>query len=413
MNRTEIGITKQTAARYLLMKQGLFGDYTFEGKSGAYAYVRQAGCIQFDPVDSVGRNAELTLQSRVKGFRKKDLYSLLYRDRLLVDYFDKELAIIPTEDWPYFRKYRDLCRRNGQRFEGLAELEEQAVAYIRKHGYVSSATLPLSGNISWHSSIHWSGDWDGGPTKASRSVLEQLYTAGELIIHHKDGARTYYDLAEKHIARELLEAEDPLPDVYDYSKWRVKRRIGAVGMLWNRGSTAFLGIREMSPADRNRIFEELYADGETVQVHVEGIRTVFYVLREDVPLLEKAMNSTDTSHRCEFLAPLDPLLWDRALIEKIFDYQYTWEIYTPREKRKYGYYVLPVLYGERLVGRIEPVIVNGELVVKGIWLEPGVRKTRKLNQAINVRLKRFARFNDCTYTEQDLWDAPVQEPTHP
>ncbi|MBR0477616.1 MAG: winged helix DNA-binding domain-containing protein, partial [Solobacterium sp.] len=110
---------------------------------------------------------------------------------------------------------------------------------------------------------------------------------------------------------------------------------------------------------------------------------------------------------------LDPLLWDRALIEKIFDYQYTWEIYTPREKRKYGYYVLPVLYGERLVGRIEPVIVNGELVVKGIWLEPGVRKTRKLNQAINVRLKRFARFNDCTYTEQDLWDAPVQEPTHP
>ena len=184
-------------------------------------------------------------------------------------------------------------------------------------------------------------------------------------------------------------------------------------MLWNRGSTAFLGIREMSPADRNRIFEEQYADGETVQVHVEGIRTVFYILREDVPLLEKAMNSTDTSRRCEFLAPLDPLLWDRALIEKTFDYQYTWEIYTPREKRKYGYYVLPVLYGERLVGRIEPVIVNGELVVKGIWLEPGVRKTRKLNQAINVRLKRFARFNDCTYTEQDLWDAPVQEPTHP
>ena len=413
MNRTEIGITKQTAARYLLMKQGLFGDYTFEGKSGAYAYVRQAGCIQFDPVDSVGRNAELTLQSRVKGFRKKDLYSLLYRDRLLVDYFDKELAIIPTEDWPYFRKYRDLCRRNGQRFEGLAELEEQAVAYIRKHGYVSSTTLPLSGNISWHSSIHWSGDWDGGPTKASRSVLEQLYTAGELIIHHKDGARKYYDLAERHIARELLEAEDPLPDVYDYAKWRVKRRIGAVGMLWNRGSTAFLGIREMSPADRNRIFEEQYADGETVQVHVEGIRTVFYILREDVPLLEKAMNSTDASHRCEFLAPLDPLLWDRALIEKIFDYQYTWEIYTPREKRKYGYYVLPVLYGERLVGRIEPVIVNGELAVKGIWLEPGVRKTRKLNKAINVRLKRFARFNECTYTERDLWDASVQKPPHP
>ena len=183
------------------MKQGLFGPYIFEKKDGALAYIEQAGCIQYDPVDSVGKNAELTLQSRVKGFRKKDLYQLLYKDRKLFDYPDKELSIIPMKDWPYFDRYRKLCKQRKTEFEGLEDLEEEALAYIRKHGPVSSSTLPIDGTIKWHSSIHWSGSWEGNETKAARSVLEQLYTSGDLIIHHKEGTRKYYDLSEKVYSR--------------------------------------------------------------------------------------------------------------------------------------------------------------------------------------------------------------------
>ncbi|MBQ1741419.1 MAG: winged helix DNA-binding domain-containing protein [Erysipelotrichaceae bacterium] len=109
MNKV-IRIDKSTAARFLLLKQGLFKAYLFEGKRGALDYVRQAGCIQYDPVDVVGKNAELTLQSRVKGFRKKDLYDLLYKERKLFDYTDKELSILPIEDWPYFERYRRLSK---------------------------------------------------------------------------------------------------------------------------------------------------------------------------------------------------------------------------------------------------------------------------------------------------------------
>ena len=395
-------IDKATARRFLLMKQGLFGDHIFEKKAGALAYVRQAGCIQFDPVDSVGKNAELTLQSRVKGFRKKDLYQLLYRDRALVDYFDKELSIIPTEDWPYFKRYRDLCRENGKQFEGLAELEEKAVDYIRKHGDVSSSSLPVDGDIHWHSSIHWSGNWRG-QTKASRAVLEQLYTAGDLIIHHKEGTRKYYDLAEKHIPAGILAADDPLPDGYEHIKWRLKRRIGAIGLLWNKNSTAFLGIWDMTTDMRNRIFEDLSSSGEIDEIRVEGISSSFYMLAADRQLLETAMREDIQSRRCEFLAPLDPMLWDRKLIEKIFDFKYSWEIYTPQEKRMYGYYVLPLLYGDRLVGRIEPVIKDGKMTVNGIWLEPGVRQTKKLGKTVAQRLRTFARFNDCDYDEGGLW----------
>lgn len=166
-----ITLSNRQARQFVLLKHGLLGDHRFAGKQGVLDFVRQAGCIQFDPVDVCGRNAELTLQSRVKDFTKKMLYELLYTDRKLVDYPDKNLSIILTEDWPYFERYRRASREGGLRFEGLSELEEKAKAYIREHGPVSSDELPIAGSIHWHSSIHWSGNWQGG-TKAARSVLE-------------------------------------------------------------------------------------------------------------------------------------------------------------------------------------------------------------------------------------------------
>ena len=138
-------ISKLCARRFILAKQGLRGSYRFAGKSGAYDYIRQAGCVQFDPVDVCGKNAELTLQSRVKGFKKTMLAELLYKDRVLVDYADKELSIWPVEDWPYFSSYRERSRKLGKTFKGLSKLRKQAVSYIEENGPVSSDTLPIEG----------------------------------------------------------------------------------------------------------------------------------------------------------------------------------------------------------------------------------------------------------------------------
>jgi len=389
-------VTPDQARQFILLRQGLLGEHRFIGKSGAYQYVRQAGCIQFDPVDVCGRNAELTLQSRVKGFRKKMLDDLLYRDRLLVDYSDKELSIWPSEDWPYFAPYRETSRAHGRRFAGIPELEQQAVAYIRKHGPVSSDTLPIEGTIFWHSSMHWSGHWEK-ESQAARSVLEQLYTDGVLLIHHKAGSRKYYDLAEKYLPADLLAAPDPCPDEDSRLCWRVKRRIGAVGMLWNRNSTALLGI-SMDTAQRNVAFDRLEKDGSILPVQVEGLRFPLYMLSGDLPLMEEVTSGqASCKPRLEFLAPLDPMLWDRNLIEALWGYRYSWEIYTPVVKRKYGYYVLPVLCGDRLIGRIEPKVdrKTKTLTVQNVWLEPGVRRTKKLTGQIDRTVQRLARFNGC------------------
>ena len=395
-----IVLTKTQARMFILAKQGLLGSYRFSGKEGAYAYVRQAGCIQYDPVDVCGKNAELTLQSRVKGFRKSMLAELLYKDRLLVDYADKELSIWPTEDWPYFFPYRERSRELGASFPGLAELEEEALAYIRVNGPVSSDTLPISGEIFWHSSMHWSGNWHK-ESKAARSVLEQLYTDGTLVIHHKNGSRKFYDLAERHIKTSLLTADCPCTDDEELLCWRVLRRIGAVGLFWDKNSPALLGI-EIKADQRKSVLSTLESRGAILSAQVEGIKPVFYFRTEDEPLMQAVLAGTlDKKPRMEFLAPLDPLLWDKTMIAALWDFHYSWEIYTPADKRNYGYYTLPVLWGSDFIGRIEAVAdqKDNTLRVKNIWLEPGVKQTKKLQLSLDRTIRRFSHFNDCMTVE--------------
>ncbi len=391
-----IQLSTRQARRFILLKQGLLGEFKFHEKQGALAYVRQAGCIQFDPVDACGRNAELTLQSRVRNFQKSMLRDLLYKDRALFDYPDKNLSILPAPDWPYFRRFREVSIRGGAKFQELAALETEAKEYIRENGAVSSDSLPIGGSIHWHSHIHWSGSWEGD-TNAARAVLEHLYTTGELVIHHKEGTRKFYDLASRHLPADVLNAPDPLPDEHSHRKWRVLRRIGAVGMLWNKGSDAWLGIWGMKAPQRERIFGELLEEGRILELRADGMKEPLYCRAEDEAFLAAARQNEAYRPRCELLAPLDCMLWDRRLIRELFGFDYTWEIYTPPAKRKYGYYTLPVLYGEDFIGRIEAVsdVKAGVLHVKNLWYEDGVRKTKSLEHAVDARIKRFAKFNDC------------------
>ena len=394
-------LTLRELRRFILCQQGLLGDYRFAGKDGAMSYIRQAGCIQFDPIDICGRNAELTLQSRVKGVKKADLYDLLYRDHALVDYIDKELSIFPVEDWPYLERWRGTARRNARDFPGIAELGEQALAYIADHGPVSADELPIEGTIRWNSAIHWSGSWSG-EARASRSVLEQLYSEGKLIIHHRIGTRKYYDLAECWIPRDILSAPDPHAELIGHAKWAILRRMGAMGVLWDRRSDSLLGVWGMDAPLRRRAFAELAEAGLILPLKVRETGQVFCARRSDAAILDAVLSGETPKPRCEFIAPLDPLLWDRNMVESVFGFRYRWEIYVPAAKRQYGYYVLPMIWGDGFAGRVEAVADKAASVlrVKHVWLEPGVRMTKKLAGKMDGAFRRLARFNGCRAVER-------------
>ncbi|MEC1180589.1 crosslink repair DNA glycosylase YcaQ family protein [Metasolibacillus meyeri] len=387
-----IQLTNQQARQFLLLKHGLLGDYKFNGKQGILDFTQQVSCLQYDPIDVCGKNAELVLQSRIKGFAKEMLAELLYEDRRLVDYPDKNLAIIPVEDWPYFERYRQAAHQHAERYPEMEALTAQVRAHIQNYGAISSDDLKLDGNFSWQSAIHWSGG-----NNISRSVLEQMYSTGELIIHHKKGTRKYYDSAEKYIPPTLLNAPEPLESELEHHKWRVLRRIGAVGLLWNRASDAWLNIWGLKAAQRNEIFQQLLHEARILAVSVEQTKDLLYCLAEDLPLIEAVLQNPVPTQRCELIAPLDNLLWDRKLINALFDFNYTWEIYTPASKRKFGYYVLPVLYGESFIGRAEIIAERKTkmLIVKNIWYENGIKLTPPLRKALEDCFQRFAVFNGC------------------
>jgi len=381
-----VKISKKQARLFMLLKHGLTGEYKFIGRQGILDFIRQAGCIQYDPIDVCGKNSELVLQSRIKGFTKQMLYSLLYEDRKLIDYFDKNLAIMRTEDWPYFWRYREAYRTGGRSRDEVKAVSEEIKSIIREKGPVSSADIGFDEKVHWY----WSN------TKLSRAALETLYFCGDLVVHHKKGTVKYYDLAEKYIPAELLNSK-PHTDEFEHQKWRVMRRIGAVGLLWNKPSDAWLNINGLNANTRNEIFRQLLEEDKIMDITVEGIKDKMYCLKTDQGLVETILEEPELKARCELIAPLDNILWDRRLIKTLFDFDYKWEVYTPQPQRKYGYYVLPLLYGDRFIGRVEAVRnkKTKALEIKNIWYEGDFLLTKEIKEDIDKCLERFADFNEC------------------
>jgi uncharacterized protein YcaQ len=374
-------LTRGQARRFILAHQGLWPPYAAEGKSGVLDYVRRVGCVQFDPLNIVGRNPELVLQARVSDFRPAMLEELLYADRELVDGWDKMMSIYCVEDWPYFRRRRESARRNpGKSPEAVRSVLPQVREAIDKRGPLSSIDLDFGQTV----------DWSWAPTRLSRAVLESMYRWGELVIHHKVNTRKVYDFARHHIPEELLSAPEPNETEEQYFDWYVLRRIGSVGLLWDKAGDAWLGSGIKSKV-RKATLARLRKRGQVIEVRVEGIDLPLYMRREDQATLDRALDSETVPPRAVILAPLDNLLWDRRFVEALFGFSYVWEVYKPAAKRRYGYYVLPILYGDQFVARFEPgrEPKSGALLVRNWWWEDGIIPSEEMQSDLLHCFKRF------------------------
>jgi len=331
-------LTREQAAEGLeaLHFNALMPRLDMAGQAAHVVRMRQS--IQFDPLDVVGINMDLVMQSRIPGYEPQALREALYGRFELIDGFDKNLCIYPVEDFPYFSR----TRREGAGWWGqndaIRMAMDRALELIDEKGPVCSDDLPFSEKVRW--------PWGQAPV--SRAVLETLWAEGKLIVHHKKGVRRYFDRIEKYIPSEILHAPDPNETDKEYQAWLVLRRIRSVGLLWNKGSDAWLGTGLKKP-ERDAAFAGLLAEGKIEEIEVEGIRDRLYAASEYAPLLRNVPDG-----RARVIAPLDCFLWDRRLIEALYGFRYRWEVYVPADQREYGYYVLPVLRGGRMIARFEP-----------------------------------------------------------
>lgn len=383
-----MNLSKKDVRRLLMLHHHLMGE-PLKGKSEILDYVRKIGCIQFDPLNIIAMNPHLVLQSRVKGYRKHLLEELLYKDRLLLDGWDKNMAIYPVEDRPYFRRYFDTAlERHSWRDKSILDHLPSVREMIMAKGPVTSKDLAMDHKI----------DWAWAPTSVARAVLDLMFYSGELLVYDRQGSRKIYDFSKHHLSSELLNQGDPNPDLKAYHEWGLLRRIQAVGILWDRRSEALLGIREMKTSERRAAFQALHQKGQIIKFSVEDLDHDFYMTPQTAQLLE--MTSKRYHRRVAFIAPLDSLIWDRPMIDALFDFKYKWEVYTPKIERQYGYYVLPIIFGDEFVGRLEPVHdkKRNTLILKNLWFEKNVKNIRK---PFNKALQDFQAFLEADTIEID------------
>ncbi len=329
--------------------------------------VERLGSLQFDPLEIAGRNHDLVLLARVARYRRAWTEALLYDDRWLYEAYNKGLSLLPTAELPYYRVGWDLHRAGpgAATFVEHADLVTELLDRIRTDGPLSSTDVEPRAAIEWY--------WR--PTNQVRAILEALAQAGVLGLARREGNRRVYDLAERLFPPELL-AERRTED--EQLRHKLLSRYRAHGLLGASGGQqeVWLGTGPTAK-DRYRRRDELIDGGALVPVEVEGIRGLRYVVAADAAILGESIRAVDAAEPAgdgvAFLAPLDPLAWDRDLLRSLFDFDYVWEVYVPAAKRRWGYYVLPVLFGDRLVGRIEPRIERstGALRILGLWWQDG------------------------------------------
>jgi uncharacterized protein YcaQ len=334
--------------------------------------IRALSCVQLDSITAVERSHRITLGSRVGAYPRETISRLLQRGRIF-EYWAHEACLIPVEYWPLFRA--PMSQHHPWRGDVIGQhpvLADEVRAAIRERGPLASRDFDGQGG---------GGMWSWKPAKI---MLEALWNAGEIVIAGRvSGFQRLYDLAERVLPREVLEA----PELDEATRLRelVQRAVRARGALTEAGVVEHWRLR----GGTGRIqapLDALLADGVLERVHVKD---------EGADVLVPAGVDLDPgrSGGAVLLSPFDNLLWDRKFAQRVLGFEHVIEVYKPAPQRLYGYYVLPFLWRDRIVGRADLKSERGEgsLMVKALHLEPRVRRSAALDDAFDRALDRLCR----------------------
>lgn len=388
-------VSAEAARRFLVARHLVGPARSLEGgRDGVLEVCRRFGSIQFDPIDVAGRTHDLMLHGRVAGY-DASWCDELYERREIFEAYNKGLSFVLASEFPWFRAP---LRASAPRvIAENPEVAERVLERVRAEGPLSSLDFERErGNTT---------DWFGMPTNTVRALLEAYTLTGVLGLARRDGKRRYYDLLERLLPAELLRQDIALREQLRHklhSRYRAHGLLGVGG-----GGDIFGGLGPAKPdprwpghPGRTALREELVENGDLVPVEVEGVRGKRFVLRDEVALLEAP---PEPPASVAFLPPFDPLVWDRGLLGSLFQFDYVWELFHPPAKRRWGWYVLPILFRDRFVGRIEPRIDRpaGRVQVLGLWWEDGFEPKRAdgFVDAVRDALDAYLRFAEVESAE--------------
>jgi uncharacterized protein YcaQ len=349
-----IHIGCEDARRFLVGHLGLCRDRSRGGARGVRDLLADLHCIQLDPLDRIGTNADLVALARVPGITRGDVYSHLLPGHAF-EHMAKERCLLPAAAFPYYRERMVAGYRH--RWDGILDLSEallsEVLAEIGERGPIAQTELSDRGRLTPPRDA-----WLRDTIPTNSVAVEKLWNRAQVVVCGRAGNSKLYDVPE----RALPEVHDAVPSV-EFDRWALLERVEAAGLMAMTAGPQWKVIEEARTSD---LPQEMVAEGLLDMVTVEGsprkyLAPANFVTR-DVP---------DDDGRMRILGPLDPLVWDRKLVQQIFGFDYVWEVYKPKSKRIWGYYVCPILHRGRMVGRFEGRRVDRRLEVEQLWVEDG------------------------------------------
>ncbi len=317
--------------------------------------LRRLRCIQLDPLDRIGTNAELVTMARLSGLRRGQVYADLLPGHAF-EHFAKERCLLPAEAFPYYREQAAETPwwRHSQRLERLPlGLVDEVLQEIRARGPLTASELSDRGRVE---ALDWNG-WKG-TGRAGTMAIEVLWLRCEVVVCGRRGREKVYDIPER--ALPSVARQRPRQP---FARWALLERVEAAGLLATAGGPWWSMLEE---ARRSPLPERLVREGQLEHVRLRGSRRSYLA---PAGFLERRFPEDDD--RLRILGPLDPLIWDRKLVGQAFRFDYVWEVYKPAAQRRWGYYVCPLSHRGRLVGRLEAHMEGPRLVLDRLWPEPG------------------------------------------
>lgn len=383
----------ETARRFILGKQGLWPGRRWRGLKGTDQAMHAMEYLQLDPLQIIARSQDISLYSRVIGYTPELWEQAAYKQRKFFDW-GGWLAARPMDELPYWRVVMHRERDGGygdSRLRQMAKDHAKAIVEVR-------AILKDRGTVG-------NRDFDAADRKKTQSyrgrkdsalALYYLWRIGDVMTHHRERFERVYALTENVASKELIYEKTQ----EEADRFLVRKEISFGGITRIQRTGDSYGRGEPDRAAK-KLLEGMLADDEIVEVKVEGWKAIQYALGEDVKIISELSagripkawkpSETTTTEEAVFLAPLDHVS-ARGRAKELFGFEYVWEVYKPEHQRKFGYYVLPVLWGDRLVARFDSKLdrTTNTFIILGFWLED---KALSKNEAFaNALARGFARF---------------------
>lgn len=378
-------IPNRQARRLFLHLQGLSARPSRRlTRRGLLGLIERLGFVQIDSINTVERAHHMILFARNQTYAKDDLARLLERDRALFENWTHDASIIPTAFYPYWaqRFTRDAGRLRARwrdwRRAGFEHMLDEILDHVRAQGPAMSRHLRRPHDPSAN------GWWDWHPSK---TALEYLWRTGALAVCRREGFQKVYDLAER-----VIPAQYRIAATEDHVDWFCRGALDRLGIATAGELAAFWDA--VTPGEAKAWCRDRLGDA-LIEVEIEpadGSRPRPAFAWSDI--LDQAGRVLEPPGRIRVLSPFDPLIRDRARTRRLFGFDYRIEVFVPAAKRTYGYYVFPLLEGDRLIGRIDMKCErrDGVLRVTGLWLEPGIRLTTARRRGLDAELDRLRRF---------------------